>query len=115
LLAGDIESAAEHWLVRQRLLRPSQFVLVPHHGSRTSSSAGFVRALRARIAVVSAGFDNRWGFPRPEVVRRWQDEGAQVLTTGRSGALSTRLCIAGGPSPPIEQRRAQRRYWHAAP
>jgi competence protein ComEC len=113
LLAGDVESRVERQLLGRELLRTSQLVTVPHHGSRTSSSQAFVNALHARTAVVSAGFGNRWGFPKTEVVRRWQDSGAQVLTTATSGAVSQRICRTGGPAPAIEQRRVFRRYWHA--
>jgi competence protein ComEC len=113
LLTGDIESTVERRLVAQGLLRPAFLVLMPHHGSRTSSSRGFVHALGAEVAIASAGFGNRWGFPRPEVVKRWQDAGAQVLTTATSGAISQRVCAASEPQAPVLQRRAYRRYWHA--
>ncbi len=52
---------------------PADILVVPHHGSRTSSSAGFVAATRPRWAVVSAGHRNRWGFPAPAIVERWRD------------------------------------------
>jgi competence protein ComEC len=115
LLTGDIEAQVERWLLAQNSLRQSHFVVVPHHGSRTSSTANFVAALHADLAIVSAGHGNRWGFPKPEVVRRWQGQGAKVLSTASSGAVSQRICLDGGLQPVIEQRRAYRRYWHAAP
>ncbi len=115
LLTGDIEAPVERWLLAQNSLRQSHFVVVPHHGSRTSSTANFVAALDAELAVVSAGYGNRWGFPKPEVVRRWQGQGAKLLSTASSGAVSLRICISGGLQPVIEQRHAYRRYWHAAP
>ncbi|HSD69950.1 MAG TPA: DNA internalization-related competence protein ComEC/Rec2 [Woeseiaceae bacterium] len=115
LLTGDIEAAAERSLVAQGLLRRSAFVVVPHHGSRTSSTAGFVAQLDSSLAVVSAGFGNRWGLPKPDVVQRWEARGTKVLSTATSGAVSQRLCAAGPPHPVIEQRRAHRRYWHAPP
>ena len=114
LLTGDIESAVEHRLVAQGLLKPVELVVVPHHGSRTSSSSGFVAALAPRTAVVSAGFDNRWGFPRPEVTARWRQQGGRLVTTAASGAVSQRFCESGGQYPIVEQRRMFRRYWHAA-
>jgi len=115
LITGDIEAPVERLLLAQNALRRSQFVVVPHHGSRTSSSPEFVAALGAELAVVSAGFGNRWGLPKDEVVRGWQGQGARLLSTATSGAVSHRLCVDGRQRPVIEQRRAHRRNWHALP
>lgn len=114
LLAGDIERSVERMLAHRGLLRPSHLVLVPHHGSRTSSTSAFVESVRADFAVVSAGYGNRWGFPRADVVRRWEQSGATVLTTGDSGAISQRICRGEAPGIPRRQRVEYRRYWHGA-
>ena len=91
LLAGDIERAVE-----ARLDVPTvDLLLVPHHGSLTSSSAPFVAALRPRIAVVAAGFRNRFGHPHPTVVERYRDVGAHVLSTAVSGAVRWRSAHPG--------------------
>jgi competence protein ComEC len=113
LLSGDIERPVELMLAHRGLLQPSQLVVVPHHGSRTSSTSAFVASVHADFAVVSAGYGNRWGFPRPDVVRRWEQSGASVLTTADSGAISQRICHAS-PEIPRKQRNRYRRYWHAA-
>jgi competence protein ComEC len=83
-------------------------VIVPHHGSRTSSTPPFVRAVGAEVAIAGAGFDNRWGFPRPEVVKRWQDAGAMVLDTGGQGAVSVRFSAHGLQ---LQRFRDRRRLW----
>lgn len=57
----------------------------PHHGSRTSSTVPFVAAVAPRYVVHSAGFMNQWGFPRPEVVARYQE--AQQWVTGLDGEI----------------------------
>jgi competence protein ComEC len=114
LLAADIERPVELMLAARGTLAQAELVVVPHHGSRTSSSAPFVAALKTKFAVVSAGYGNRWGFPRPDVVDRWEQSGAIVLTTAASGALSQRLCSHLPLQPPREQRREYRRYWHAS-
>ncbi len=85
LLTGDIE-AAEQWLVRHADLS-ADVVLVPHHGSMTSSTPAFIAATQANAAVVSAGYLNRWDHPRGEVVARWRSAGAQVFRTDRHGAI----------------------------
>jgi competence protein ComEC len=72
LLTGDVEAAAESAMLRRNVLREHDVVVVPHHGSRTSSSRPFVDALGASIAIVSAARGNRWGLPKDDVVRRWQ-------------------------------------------
>jgi competence protein ComEC len=110
LFAGDIERRGEGALAGSSKLG-SDVVIVPHHGSATSSSAAFVTAVRPSIAVVSAGHQNRWGFPRAEVRRRWEEAGATVIVTGDSGAIRIRV---GTPTPIITvQRGARRRYWDA--
>ena len=86
-------------------------VVVPHHGSRTSSTATFVAATRPAFALVSAGYRNRWGLPRREVVERWRAAGARVLTTADSGAIEVTFA-AGSPLLAREYRQTRRRYWH---
>ncbi|MFA7521729.1 MAG: DNA internalization-related competence protein ComEC/Rec2 [Halothiobacillaceae bacterium] len=86
LLTGDLEAAGEHWLLRNADMQ-ADVVVVGHHGSSTSSTQAFVEASGARQALVSVGFLNRWGHPRPEVVSRWQAAGARVWRTDRDGSL----------------------------
>jgi competence protein ComEC len=112
MLTGDIERRVEEELVSARAIPSVDAVVVPHHGSRTSSSAPFVNALRPSLAIVSAGHDNRWGFPKQDVVSRWQAVGAEVLSTSTSGAISLRLCRGSGIVSVRQQRQASRRIWH---
>ena len=112
LLTGDIEGGAEGELLRRGLLERTDIVVIPHHGSRSSSGVEMVARLAPRWAVVSAGYDNRWHFPRPEVVERWQAAGARVLTTAASGAISFRVETRGIAEPPEEYRERARRFWH---
>ncbi|NNC77882.1 MAG: DNA internalization-related competence protein ComEC/Rec2 [Woeseiaceae bacterium] len=115
LLTGDIEKPAETQLVSQRTLTRVDIVTVPHHGSRTSSTAPFVQSLRPTYAIVSAAYGNQWGFPKSDVVARWEDAGAVVLNTATSGAIGFRLCTSGDLKPPREFRRNSRRLWHDVP
>jgi competence protein ComEC len=110
LLAGDVEAIAESEIVDGGL-SPMTVVVVPHHGSRTSSSARFVAAARPALALVSAGYRNRWGLPRHDVVERWRVAGARVFTTADSGAIEITLA-AGRPPVAREYRQTRRRYWH---
>jgi competence protein ComEC len=110
LLLADPEGRAERAMLDAGGLS-ADVVLVPHHGSATSSSAGLVAAVGARLALVSTDFGNRWGLPRPEVVARWQDGGAQVLSTAGSGALGVTVSPAGGVGPVTAHRRSEPRWW----
>ncbi len=112
LLTGDIEAPVEATLLGNALLGPVDIVIVPHHGSRTSSSPDFVNTLRPALAIVSAGFDNRWGFPKTDVVRRWERGGARLLETATSGAIGQRICIDSGVERLRRERPDSRKYWH---
>lgn len=112
LLTGDIETPVEATLLEKGLIGPADTVIVPHHGSRTSSSPGFVTGLEPEIAIVSAGFGNRWGFPKADVVRRWEYAGARLLETATSGAVGQRICIAEGVATLSRERPESRKYWH---
>jgi competence protein ComEC len=114
LLTGDIEAKTEALLVRTNAasLR-TDVLLVPHHGSRTSSTVPFIRAVAPAIAVVGCGYRNRFGHPRADIVARYTNEGITVVRTDLEGALTLvfdgRRLVAGGA-------RAQRaRYWLDAP
>jgi len=113
LLAGDIGRQAEAELLRSaRGQLAAQVVLVPHHGSAGSSTPAWVAAVAPRLALVSAGHRNRFRHPRPEVVARWRDIGAEVLNTAESGAL--RVWLGGQGLQVREQRIHAARWWDAA-
>jgi competence protein ComEC len=77
LFTGDVEERAEAAAIAVGGARlRADLVKVPHHGSRTSSGAAFVAAVRPRFAVVSVGAGNRYGFPHPEPEARWRAAGA---------------------------------------
>jgi competence protein ComEC len=114
LLTGDIEAPAEQLLIAGRASLHADAAVVPHHGSDTSSSRSFVEAVAARLAIVSAGYRNRWGLPKSGVVERWRDAGAEVSTTSRDGALSLRVCADGGIRNVRKNREEIRRIWHEA-
>lgn len=108
LLAGDIEAAQERSLARAGALTPVQWLLVPHHGSRTSSSTALVQALAPRWAMVQAGYRSRYGHPVPEVVRRYEAHGAGVVQSARCGAAHWR---SSDPVHLVCERERARRYW----
>jgi competence protein ComEC len=84
------------------------WLLVPHHGSRTSSSPELVQALEPRWAVVQAEYRSRYGHPVPEVVQRYEHMGASVVQSARCGAAHWRSAT---PGKLVCERERARRYW----
>jgi competence protein ComEC len=111
LLLADPEAAAEVALTQHPV--SADVVLVPHHGSRTSSSPGLVAAVSARIGIVSAGFGNRWDLPRADVVARWRAAGTTVLGTAGQGAVRIRFAPRNAPLAIEAERRDEPHWWRA--
>lgn len=131
LLTGDIERAAEARLLQrasqameglaaglkeERSSLRAEVLLAPHHGSRTSSTPEFIAAVQPSVVVVPAGFRNRFGHPRADVLERYAGAGARVMRTDRDGAVQVRLGAAGAAQA-LEvhgQRALEPRYWRLA-
>jgi competence protein ComEC len=107
LLTGDIERVVETLLVQKNV--KADVLLVPHHGSRTSSSEEFINAVGPRWAIVPAGYRNRFGHPVREILARYEGASVRVLRTDLDGAISVVLkpdfIQIGG------QRALHPRYW----
>ncbi len=88
LLTGDIERETERELTNTPEFLQADVVKVAHHGSWTSSIQEFISASKAKLAVVSVGRESPYGHPHEEVVERWKDSGAKILTTGENGTIS---------------------------
>ncbi|MEN8763993.1 MAG: DNA internalization-related competence protein ComEC/Rec2 [Thiogranum sp.] len=115
LLPGDIESRIERQLLRQGDRQLAADILVaPHHGSRTSSSAEFVKAVKPAYVLFPVGYRNRFGFPRPEVEERYRAIGARMLDSAGSGAIQLRV-EAGKPLQAVAYRQQSKRYWRTKP
>ena len=87
LLASDIEAARERELVESGLPIAATVLKVAHHGSRSSTTAEFVRAVRPAVAVISVGARNPYGHPDPGVLARLGEAGARIYRTDRDGAV----------------------------
>ncbi len=88
LLPGDIERQVEQSLVGDGDALAADFLKVPHHGSKTSSTGDFLSLAAPRVAVISVGEGNPFGHPSPDVVARLEKVNARVLRTDRDGAVT---------------------------
>jgi competence protein ComEC len=111
LLTGDISARVEPRVAEAVDPGAAPVLVVPHHGSNTSSSAGFIAALRPRLAIVSAGWRNRFGHPRPEVLQRYAAAGVPVLNTATAGAVEVDFPARAPPRVAVSWRRRRPRYW----
>lgn len=88
LYTGDIEEKAEIAILKTGADIRSDVLKVAHHGSRTSSSTGFVLSVRPSLALLSVGKDNRFGHPHADIVERYRMLGIPKKTTADSGMIS---------------------------
>jgi competence protein ComEC len=88
LLPGDIEKKVENELVDEHVRLAADFLKVPHHGSKTSSTEAFVETVGPSVAVVSVGDGNQFGHPVDSVVERYKEAGIRFLRTDRDGAVT---------------------------
>lgn len=88
LLVGDLEQAQEARLVASGVHLKSDLLLVPHHGSKTSSSAAFLDAVQPPLAVVQSGYRNRYGHPAAPVLVRYTERGIRMVDSPHCGALT---------------------------
>ena len=114
LLTADIEARSEAELVASQpeALR-SDVMLVPHHGSKTSSTRAFLAAVSPALAIATPGYRNRLGHPRPEIVARYQEQGIRLLRSDYDGAVEIRF---DGGTPRVRAwRETAGPYWRDRP
>ena len=107
LLTADIESAVERIVSRHPNIA-SNIMLIPHHGSRTSSTPAFIRAVSPDIAVVTSGYRNRYGFPLADILARYR--GIKLYNTAVDGMVSFDV-PKDGEIGITTWRRVAPRYW----
>ncbi len=116
LLTGDIDTRVERTLVRdERAALAAEVLVVPHHGSRTSSWEPFVDAVAPRAAWFPLGHANRFGHPHPTVWARYAARGIELARSDRDGAVSVMLNDPSEPNGLLVERYRERhrRYWMA--
>ena len=113
LLTADVEAMSEADIIERYAAHPevlkSDALMMPHHGSLTSSSPEFIDAVAPKLAVINAGYRNRFGHPREGVLSRYVERNILVLRTDWHGAIS--INSAEGLTSVAKERHARQRYW----
>ncbi|WP_114633213.1 DNA internalization-related competence protein ComEC/Rec2 [Vibrio splendidus] len=110
LLTGDIERVSEWLLAREGQRLKSDVMLVPHHGSNSSSIKPFIEAVSPQLAIASLAKGNQWGMPSKSVIERYHETGSAWLDTGESGQITITISKEGWKYHTI--REQQGRQWY---
>jgi competence protein ComEC len=114
LLSGDISKAVESRLLADGV-DSHKILLVPHHGSNTSSSQAFIDRIGPEVAIATASLGNRFGFPRAEIRERYVSMGSLFWSTGECGAIRVVLGVDGALKAESARRHRNRVWrWPAA-
>lgn len=107
ILTGDIDAVAEEALLGSGLELRAQWLLAPHHGSRSSSTQRFVEAVAPQAVLIARGKHNTYGHPHPTVVERYRANGALLYDSVEQGAVTIEL----GSFNPAQGMRTIPRFW----
>jgi competence protein ComEC len=111
LLTGDIEREAEESLIKSNSNKlHADILLVPHHGSRSSSTKEFITAVSPLYAIVSAGYRNRFGLPKQDIMAQYEAQDIKTFVSYKTGELSVKFRDTGLQID--EFRTKNRRFWH---
>lgn len=111
LLAGDISRRVEPTVAAALGPGPPLVLVVPHHGSRSSSGEDFLESVHPVFGVVSAGWRNRFGHPHPQVLARYASLGIPLAGTAEAGALRLAFPATTAPRLASSERHRRRRHW----
>ncbi len=113
LLTADVEARSEADIIDRYTATPSALksdvLLMPHHGSLTSSTPDFISAVAPKIALINAGYRNRFGHPREAVLARYSERDIAVMRTDWHGAIT--LNSVDGIAKIAKSRESRQRYW----
>ena len=114
LLSADIEKKAEKRLVDDEYEKlKSTYLVAPHHGSKTSSSAHFLDAVDPEYILIPVGYKNRYRMPHSDVLQRYTDRKIPIIETYRSGAISVRIGHKSTRKIPQQYRKDSQKYWNS--
>ena len=95
LITGDIEKQVERFLLETNRHLSADLLLVPHQGSKTSSTSEFIKAVNPSLALVAAGYRNHYGHPHANVMQRYKNADIEVLSTIEHGTIEVNLTQQG--------------------
>lgn len=113
LITSDIETEVEQELIRvfgEKL--QADVLVVPHHGSKTSSSQLFINTVKPEIALLPVGYRNRYHHPKAAIIARYSKRGASIHHTGHVGAVKVLFKAQQAPAVVSEYRKSKRKYWN---
>lgn len=109
LISADVEMPVERYLVEQGADLRANIMLVPHHGSNSSSTGAFLDAIKPELALLAAGYLNRYGHPHGAVMARYHSRGIGVVSTVKHGSIILKIRRDGWQL--VSFRQAERRFW----
>jgi len=113
LLNGDIEKSAEKELINNNLsILKSSIVVAPHHGSISSSSENFVKLTKPEYVVFATGYLNRFKFPNPIIINRYEATGTKTLNSAETGAITFKFPTKSGILTPEIYRVMHKKFWY---
>jgi competence protein ComEC len=89
---------------------PATVLIAPHHGSKSSSSAAFIRQVNPKYVIFTVGYRNSFNHPHPEIVDRYRKHGTRLLRSDHDGAIMLRLTRHGMAIDTA--RKLRHRFWH---
>ena len=113
IVTGDIEKQVERYLVSSDQDLSADIMLVPHQGSKTSSTNDFIDVVNPNLALVAAGYLNHYRHPHPSVKQRYQDRDILFLSTIESGSIEITIDRHGYKV--SSYRHSQKKFWHWRP
>jgi competence protein ComEC len=113
LMTADVEKKSELEMIeRDAEALKADVIVMPHHGSKTSSTEEFLDAVKPKIALIPVGYRNRFRHPHPDVMARYAERGIKVYRTDEAGALTLKLGAAADKKIEVKSYRLERsRYW----
>lgn len=95
LFTGDIEAKAEQQILNENIDLKSTILKVAHHGSKTSSTEEFIKAVNCKIALIGVGQDNKFGHPNEEIIKRLEEYGNIIYRTDELGEITISITKNG--------------------
>ena len=114
LISADIEKRAEkHLVLHQYEQLKATYLVVPHHGSKTSSSQAFLQAVNPEVALIPVGYRNRYRMPHSTVLERYKTMNIHLLETSNSGAITVKFGQKSTTNIISEYRKKAQKYWNS--